>query len=322
MIFNGPGIRETMEQALHAEHRYTVKLHQAPPGAGKTYWIVKNYKDGDVVMCPVKESAMDTREKLSKRRPVPSELWLRSCTVDSYLNNYGREKIKAIRSLVLHSDECYMTHSGRWYAAAGLLGVSVVEAHGDMQQIPHVQRVQAQGLYVRIVADAVEERFDTYRCPADAVAAWGHLYGYKVRTHSSVRRSFSRAEDHSSLSVPRGCVMLCMYQADKKELKRIFSARMRDSAIRIMTVHESEGKTFSDVWLFRFDSRPRSDNMSLFDRPEYCLVAMSRHTGTFKYVRPRNMGDLVDSWMDLADDPRAVSAAADMASVGVSKQFV
>lgn len=321
-IYNGPEIQETLEIALNCEHRYVVILKQGPPGCGKTYDLLNAMDEQDVAMCPVRESAMDTRARLGEKKPQFPNLRGRVRTIDSYLVNYGSDRVKSIAARALHADEVYMSHSGKWYAAAALLGVQVVYAYGDEEQIPHVSRVQAASAYLRVIANEKHVKFDIYRCPADALAAWGFIYEWRARTHSKVKNSMRVETDASTLVMPNGCVLMCMYQADKKQLLHKYAMAVSKKGVRVMTVHESEGKTFKDVWFFRFDTRVRQDDMSLYDKQAYALVAMSRHTHTFVYIRPRNLNDKIDQWYARSQNVRAIAAAVDLKSVGITKQFV
>jgi len=239
-------------------------------------------------------------------------------TLDAYLVN---RKTKAKASLVaerLHADECYMSPAGRWYAAAALLGVKEVIAYGDINQIPHIPRVQASSVYLRISPQETVVEYVTRRCPWDAVAAWGHVYDWKVRSKSKVQRSMTTAKDWTGLVIPDGLVVLVMYQDGKKVAKQLLLSHIKSKHIRIMTVHESEGKTFKDVWLMRFDVRARSDKLSLYDQEPHCLVACSRHTHSFVYVRPRDIGDLVDKYIAGADDYEKIHRAGDVSTAGKS----
>jgi len=238
-------------------------------------------------------------------------------TVDSYLVNlFNDKKTGGLRTDRLLADECFMTHAGKWYAAAALLGVSEVHAYGDDHQILHIPRVQAPKLHVKLRYIDVANEWTTRRCPATAVAAWGGEYDWKVRTRSSVVGVMEEVRDTRGREVPDNCVMMCMYQADKRELKKLYAADL--GRIQIMTSHESEGKTFKHVWLHRFDARKRSDKFSLFDQTPHVLVAMSRHTDTFLYRCPAPLGDLVSRWVENSKDPRRVAAATDLETAGTT----
>jgi len=323
VIYNGPELAASMRAALELKDAFgfSVTLNQAPPGAGKTTAIVAKANVGDVVACPVKESVRDTAAKLVEKNPgFASVVRVRVRTVDSYLVNCRTDRrARALTASRLLADEVFMTHAGRWYAMAALLGVSEVQTYGDMFQIPHVPRATVSSQHVRMVADVVEYSYMTYRCPGDAVAAWGHIYDWKVRTVSKIDKSMRRVQSTRGLTVPAGCTMMCMYQAGKKQLRTMYAGC--GVPFKIVTVHESEGKTYDNVWLHRFDNRKRTDDFSLYDKIPYALVAMSRHRKSFLYVAP-DLGDLVCKWMAQAQDPRRVAAAMDVNTVGQSVEKI
>lgn len=320
-IYNGPEIVQTMQHALTKNLDFEVKLVQGPPGCGKTTSIVRSFEPDCVVLCPVRKSTEETRGRLQVEKSgigVNYKHVVR--TLDSLLVNYfSNRSIKDLQPDVLLADEGFMSHAGKWYAAAALLGVDSVKAFGDQYQIPHVPRAEAPRMHLRLQPDSVEEQWLTYRCPPDAVAAWGHVYNWRVRSTSVVGKSLSHVSSHKGLKIPHDCVMMGMYQADKKELRQMY--QNCGTKVQIMTVHESQGKTFKHVWLHRFDRRKRTDTFSLYDKEAYVLVAMSRHTHEFKYVCP-DLGDLASCWIKQASDVRRVQAAAEVETAGQVKQFL
>nr|UTQ50811.1 MAG: replicase polyprotein (domains: methyltransferase, helicase) [Erysiphe necator associated ssRNA virus 9] len=320
-IYNGPEIVQTMRHALTKNLDFEVRLVQGPPGCGKTTSIVRSFQPECVVLCPVRKSTEETRGRLQEEKSCLGVNFKRVVrTLDSLLVNYFVNKdIKNLQPEILLADEGFMSHAGKWYAAAALLGVDLVKAFGDQFQIPHVPRAEAPRMHLRLKPDSTEEQWLTYRCPPDAVAAWGHIYDWKVRSTSSVGRSLAHVSSHRGLKIPHDCVMMGMYQADKKELRQMY--QNCGTKVQIMTVHESQGKTFKHVWLHRFDRRKRTDTFSLYDKEAYVLVAMSRHTQEFKYICP-DLGDLASSWIKQAQDIRRVQAASDVESAGLAKQFL
>lgn len=321
LIHNGPAVANALERALGLPLDFRVVLNQGPPGCGKTSMIVGRCKPEDVVLVPVKKAARETADRIRKKggkfQLMAKE---RTRTVDSYLVNNSRVKVvKGLKAARLLADEAFMTREGRWLAAAAGLGVSVVEAFGDKKQIPHVPRAQCPKMYVSIQCQEVAETYISYRCPPQSVACWGGEYSWTVRSASKVEGVVQHVSSTVGRVIPHGCVMMGMYQADKKLLQEKYAGC--GVSIQIMTVHESEGNTYKDVWLHRFDYRVRTDNFSLYDKPEYVLVAMSRNTSTFLFVSP-DLGDLVSQWIKRGKDLRRVNAARDVKTAGQSIEFV
>jgi len=306
MIFNGAEILDSLQNALKLDHsKYKVVLKEGPPGCGKTYAIIKSYQQTDMVLCPVKQSIEDTKTKLAES--YGSVIHKRDCakTVDSFLMHGSKGSVRFHRIL---ADECFMTHAGKWYACAAILGVSEIHAYGDTKQIPHVPRVQCKKDKVAIECDSREFTNITRRCPADSVAAWCHMYDDLVKTTNSITKSLFETDKFSGLQLSKDTCLMGMYQADKKEIRRLYpNHEALAGKGMIITAHESEGKTFKEVVLFRFDRRVRKDGLSLYDRPPYVLVAISRHTNKFTYVRADGLGDLVSKLIAKAKDPRLVA---------------
>lgn len=306
MIFNGEEILEAMQSALKLDHsKYKIVLKEGPPGCGKTYAIIKSYRETDIVLCPVKQSIEDTKTRLVEEYGLG--IRKRDCakTVDSFLMHGSKGSVRFSRIL---ADECFMTHAGKWYACAALLGVNEIHAYGDTKQIPHVPRVQCKKDNVAIQYDSREFTNITRRCPADSVAAWHQLYEDPVRTTNKVTKSLFETDKFSGLQVGKDTCLMGMYQADKKEIRRLYpNHEALAGPGMVITTHESEGKTFKEVVLFRFDRRVRKDGLSLYDKPPYVLVAISRHTHKFTYVRADGLGDLVSKLIAKARDPRLVA---------------
>lgn len=321
MIYNGPAIVESMKQSLSKSMDFEIVLVQGPPGCGKTTSIVNKACPSDVVLVPAKKAAAETSQRLAaKGKAFVKMAQTRVKTVDSYMvNRLVSPKVAALSAERLLADEAFMTREGRWLAAAALLGVSVVYAYGDENQIPHVPRAECPSRYVKMKYQSCDSTYVTYRCPAALLACWNSVFDYRVRSTSEVIGEVSMHPSHMGLEIPEGCVMMGMYQADKKRLAEIYSGSSHK--IRIMTVHESQGNTYEHVWLHRFDLRRRVDKFSLYDREPYVLVAMSRSTHTFKYISP-DLDDLVSKWIKIGKDSRRIEACKHVESAGKPVEFL
>jgi hypothetical protein len=324
-VYNGPEIVASLRESLKVYKPLTVVLHSGPAGCGKTTTIVKVTNQSDVILCPAKASVLETRERLLKTRPDLKFPVLHRCkTVDSYLvHALSNPRVRELKTEVLRGDESFMMRSGRWYASALLLGASRIDAYGDPHQIPHVPRAICPALHLRLVPTSVDEQFVSYRCPHDAVASVGDIYGWKVRSASKVVKSLGQLNSIDAEQVEHGCVMLCMYQDDKKTLASMYAKY--SVSIRIMTVHEAQGNTFEHVRLHRFlrgkNQTTVPDAFDLFQKKEYVLVAMTRHTRTFRYFS--QMGsDQVSQRIVQGSSVSRINAAADLASAGKAIEFL
>nr|QLL27729.1 putative RdRp [Leveillula taurica associated virga-like virus 1] len=321
MIYNGPAIVESMKASLSKSMDFQVVLMQGPPGCGKTTSIVEKALPSDIVLVPARKAAAETALRLAaKGKEYRSMAVNRVKTVDSYMvNRLVSARVSALKSDRLLADEAFMTREGRWLAAAALLEVSVIYAYGDENQIPHVPRAESASLFIKLQYQLSHHSYLTYRCPAELLACWNSVFDYKVRSTSEVRGEVNMCSTHVGLDVPDGCVMMGMYQADKKLLSAIYSGLSHK--VKIMTVHESQGNTYEHVRLHRFDLRKRVDKLSLYDRPPYVLVAMSRSTHTFTYVSP-DLDDLVSKWIKKGKDSRRIEACKDVATAGKTLEFL
>jgi len=303
-----------------------VVLHKGPAGCGKTTQIVKSVQLDDVVLCPARASVMETRARLLSTRPELRFPVMERCrTVDSYLVHVlSRPGVRSLRTSVLRGDEAFMMRAGRWYACALLLGAERLEAYGDPHQIPHVPRALCPTLHLRLEAGAYDDQWVSYRCPHDAVAAVGDVYGWCARSGSRVIRSLKIiAAALETEPVEPGTVMLCMYQDDKKTLASLYASM--SVPVRIMTVHEAQGNTFEHVRLHRFvrgkNQTSVPDAFDLFQKPEYVLVAMTRHTKSFGYWS--QMGtDMVAERIRQGQSVSRMNAAGDVKSAGVALEYL
>lgn len=332
-IFNGPEIRETLQEALSMpDEAFDTKVivHQGPPGCGKTTSIVKRFDyTTDMVLCPVRESLNDTRKKILERSPELTEKMLRDVTktTDALLVNWQRFKKKGLQFDVALGDECYITHSAKWYASMALLGVREFHGYGDKHQIAHVARVDVPQAYTRLVPDVTEETWITYRCAPEILAMWNGVYNDRVRSMTKWSGRVIRLTDYRDLKLKMtrdgkpDYLVLTMYQADKKVVQAGIRGVVRS---RVMTTHEGQGKQAGQIVLVNFEVRVRTadDSFYLFYRDSYVNVALSRAREEFVYVKQSKAPDLAVQWMERASDPRRVAVAKEVSSAGVSKPFL
>jgi len=326
-VYNGPELIATMQRAIESSE-LSFKTHgvAAPPGSGKTYEI-KNSVDfsqhnrADVVLTPVRRVLYETKKAISRvssRNAVAARTRVR--TLDSYLVNYGLSRVvQAMKCDTLWCDEAYMAASGRWYAAAALLGAKRVLFYGDPEQIPPVVRAGAPKAFLRVVPETTERRYEIYRCLPGVLACIAHRYGCAVRTRRANVPCLRHIQNHMELPLLPGEVVAGFYQDDKKELKKMYANHPLKPTIS--TVHELQGMDVEHMRLHKFHLRSRVDGMGLYDMPSYVIVAISRTRGNFTYVS-NGSDDLVLQWLKRGQDPRRVAAVMDVETLGVSKEFI
>jgi len=173
---------------------------------------------------------------------------------------------------------------------------------------PRASRDGARTLYDRLgTINKFNEEFVTHRCPADAVAAWNHVYKGKVRTSSKVVRSMRvQLGDITNYHVDPGVQILVMYQHDKQILLKRFN--------KVCTVGEAEGKTYERVLIVRLDTQSRP----LYNSEPHVLVATSRHTQECVALFPNFSNNLLEKYFANAEDIRLTNSCRDIESAGHS----
>lgn len=318
MVYNGPEMVKALEMALKLPMDFDGGSRKGGPGCGKTYTMVRSYRRGDCVTSPLKFSVEDLRGELCKVANVDQYLASRVCrTIDSFLVLAATQGVRALRSATgnptrLLVDECYIVPAGRVYAVAALLGVKVVVAMGDKQQIPPGVRATYQLVYKYVSFRHRVRTWVVYRGCAAVLATFNARYGNKLRTVNSDAGSVRivKGLDGLVLEGEVGCV--CMEQADKPLMRRMIG----DRKVFQSSTHEAQGKTYDTVVLFDLDPKPRPAAHSLLDNPAYVNVAYSRARRHVVLVKPGHADNLALRWARQASDPVLVSVCADLASVG------
>lgn len=235
------------------------------PGCGKTTYIMKNHKIGDLVLSATREGAREFRKRASEAGETDVERNYR--TVYSYLYN-SHDKYDTV-----YVDEAMMMHPGMMYAITCASKCKRLVMVGDVRQIPY---------YVRIDYDATYHKFDSvfpvtsylhvsYRCPQD-VAVLMRNYYEKFVSASKVIKSLNVRYISGKNDVPAGFdIYLTFSQSDKEILATVYD--------NVNTIHEYQGKQAKRVALYR--GSPTM--LKLYDSIEHHIVALTRHTNTLTY---------------------------------------
>lgn len=258
-----------------------------PPGCGKTYEIVHSAHVSsdplvgrDLILCMTREGKTSIQAGLQKLHPNIAERALRTHvrTVASLLVNGSEVKYDHV-----WMDEALMAHAGTIGYVAALTGTKKVSIIGDIHQIPYVDREHMCDVKYETpatFADITAVREITHRCPLDVTWALSDKYQNLCST-STVAISVSQSPYSANITRIPKCTDNCLYlthtQADKDALVRNGYGKGKGSAV--MTVHEAQGQTFHHVVCIR--SQPKA--LAIFSASEYAIVAISRHTQSFKY---------------------------------------
>ena len=328
VIMNGPDILEALRASLNVPHDYDIVVGQGAAGAGKTTSICASFQPGDMLLCPVRASTDDSRDRL--KEVVPDwKMRLRMVrTTDSFLKNWKKAQVQGreLQAEVVYADEVFMARAGHFYAAMGLLRAKILVGYGDRKQIPVVPRVDVAKAYLAVTANIEVQSMMAYRCKPSIMAIWAPFYNYTIRTPladdgADVRmvRSWEDVQFPATGSV----AVIGMYQANKLEIEKALAQRIKAPGLRkrlsIMTTHEAQGKTFDHVFLYNPELRNRSvDAMYLWDKESYVLVSSSRPRTTLVMVKIGKFPDLLERCFRDAQDPRRVKAVMQLETAGES----
>jgi len=321
-IFNGPAMVDTLERALKMGDewfKYRVVCHQGPPGCGKTTQVSRDGDPSkDVFLVPTRIAMEGLRDKLLAVHKVSKHKVNTICrTLDSLLVNYhrlpGEAKQLVDRVMV---DEYVLAPSGKWHAAAVLLGVKEMHAYGDSNQIEHKPRVEVSQLYTRLVADVLETEFLTFRCAPRILSMFNYVYDNRVRSANKSDARVFWVKSVKEVQWMSDCRVLSMYQADKRTLHSML-VHIQPKPI-ISTTHEGQGSDCDQVVLFNFETRKRGpeDTHYLYWLQEYALVALSRCRVCFYYVKASPEKDMVTEMLGKANDLQAVERCAEIETQG------
>nr|DAZ87984.1 TPA_asm: hypothetical protein [Stellipti virus 2] len=252
----------------------SVLFVQGVAGCGKTTFIRNLYKRAKcnkIVMTATKESAKELAD-------------CKAITVTSFLQNYD---VKNVDLLII--DEAVMLHEGLLILTISYVNAKRVLLLGDMFQLRFVHGTTLIKPLDMSFFDLPINQINmmhTYRMPQDATALLSQVYG-DITTSNKVKHSLSTVLTSNPTSELRkslvgksvtSTLITCFTQSTKLTLKTLFCD------YRVLTVHEAQGQTFDHVLLVR-DSH---HSVPLFEPSErginpWMLVALSRHTVSFKY---------------------------------------
>nr|DAZ87983.1 TPA_asm: hypothetical protein [Stellipti virus 3] len=256
----------------------SVIILQGSAGCGKTTTIrdiAKKYKS-TILFTVTKENALELKDYGAK-------------TVDSFNINYrsiGKPDLLVI-------DECYMVHPGYVIYTIARVGARCTILVGDKEQIPYFNRCNLTRNNYSSLNDLVDEENKilmnyTHRLPIDSTSLLQNIYGNSFFTTSNVVNSLQVKLSDQPIKLvknclTRGCVVLTMTQSTKDEVANEYKNAW--CKVKVMTVHESQGMTFSDVILIRdtVHSVPIYELVNGKLNP-WQLVALSRHKHTFLYI--------------------------------------
>nr|WPM45975.1 MAG: methyltransferase [Grapevine line pattern virus] len=294
ILDNLASIAEGADKAMNSSATFV--LMDGVAGCGKTTSICDQFNaETDLIVTANRKSSEEIRDKLFKDSPDLGKRFVR--TADSVLMH---DCITAPRILF---DECGLLHFGQLVAVAGKVQAKVVLGFGDSEQISFINRDKTfQMKYSQLSVDESTVVKHTYRCPKDVVHLVKTVIKGKVRhskyhgweSKSNVVRSVSAPIDVVGLpgvKLEPDWVYLTMTQYDKASLLSKAKELHLNMSDKIKTVHEAQGISVPKVRLVRL----KNTKCDLFSAEAHCLVALTRHTRRFEYLRvPGLKGDLIE----------------------------
>jgi len=271
-------------------------------GAGKTYRCIKTATAQDMIVCSTKYAMLDTRNKLVKDGVMTMREAKRRCkTIDSVAINGTK-----IVANVLWIDEGLMEHAAMLHLMVALIRPVIVYVLGDRSQLNFINRVDRVKMSSESFEawDRVETIFVTQRCPIPAMAAVAPIYrkrGFDPLTAKHGKKRMDTTYIADAAGIPRlaeDYQYVTWYQDDKERIKAESRKPGRGHLANIHTIGEVQGQTFKNVALVRLSTKSRK----LFDSDPHMLVALTRHTDTFKYYTALNGPDYCQELLDYGND--------------------
>nr|DAZ87946.1 TPA_asm: hypothetical protein [Provittati virus] len=267
---------------------------QAPPGTGKSYQIIERsvFDKGDaLILCSTRASRSDMVDRVRRRYPdVPEQVL--------------RKKVRTLHSVLLNSDqhgqrvfidEAFMHHAGMVLFTLKAITPKSVVAFGDVKQIPFVNRLASFSMSRHRlwgVFNVTESLMVTRRSPIDVVSVLAPIYDV-VNERMGIDSVQLRGTNNriNSCTIVSGAgvenipvtnddwAAIALTRSDKAILEK--AIRRAGGTKRVMTIHEFQGQQARHMLVYRSSTTPKSE---LYEREEYALVALSRHTETLTYV--------------------------------------
>ncbi|KAG8271671.1 hypothetical protein J6590_057691 [Homalodisca vitripennis] len=224
-----------------------LNLVQGVPGCGKTTYIQKNFKPGDLILFPTRDSAIDFKNRFKDTHPNYCKTNINDTfrTLHSFLINSSQHIEKGNQYDRLIIDEALMMHAGKILFAATLSGAKEVLFIGDTNQIPYINRTsELEVKYYKIseIATMVKVLSTSYRCTKSTTAVLSKFYPQGMETTNDIvgELDIQNFEGLENLNLhPKEYTVLAFKQAEKNELiKRGYKAS---------TIHEFQGKQAANI---------------------------------------------------------------------------
>lgn len=243
-----------------------------------------------------KEGVKDIREKVRRKYNLKEK------DANSFVKTVASVLVNEVdrtydRVLI---DEALMMHSGMIGFISYLVKCRKLMIIGDVNQISYVDREHVYPLrFYHPSKFAIVSKWlrVSYRCPIDVVFSLSKLYE-DVYSMSNIVKSMAVMSLTSHITYIqkdlKNTLYLVHFQSDKDKLLR--EGYGVGSGSKVLTIHEAQGLTFMNVICMRISAKP----LPLYERIEYSIVAISRHTNSFVYYT--DVSDTTSKLVELFND--------------------
>lgn len=229
----------------------------------------------DLVLSLTKEGCLSIRERM-RGRIENNELKVHYRTLASLLVNGANRQFDSV-----FIDEALLMHAGFIGFVVALTGAKKVVLVGDEWQVPFMDRERiTNNAYCspRSFCEVSTTIACSRRCPVDVCFALSENYpGIYSSSPVCLSMKYSNLND-AAFSNEANTLYMTHTQDDKEALLTMGLGHEEGS--NVLTIHEAQGLTYKHVVLVRFNNKP----MQLYQSIEHAIVAVSRHTHSFKYV--------------------------------------
>lgn len=269
-----------------------IKLINGVPGCGKTTYILNNYQEGDLILFPTKDSAIDFRRRFKEQFKTQSENHARETfrTTHSFIINSSNHIKRGGKYKRLIIDEALMLHAGEILFAAAMAQAPEIILIGDTNQIPYINRTRefmVNYFDISTIAKTIENLNISYRCTLSTAALISPFYKEGMKTTSNKGNEMEHQPflglDKVSINKDKFKV-LTFKQSEKSELCKL--------GYDASTIHEFQGKQAKHIAVIRTSK----ENEEIYNSVPHCIVAISRHTESLVYISPDPL-DVISSWI-------------------------
>nr|DBA44346.1 TPA_asm: hypothetical protein [Pemphredonvirus anglici] len=262
-----------------------IECRQGVPGCGKTYNFLQTCvppstsEKGSLVLFPTREGCIDFREKILKKYPnIPSDLLKSNYrTLDSYLLHGDNSKYDTVMI-----DEALMVHAGQILLCVFKAKAENLIMIGDNRQIKFINRVPQCEIRYSDPANFVTANVHlsvSWRCTLTAATILSPFYEKGMKSISKITGEMHREQFLNINSIRHNdkAQYLVFKQSEKLEMIKL-------GFVNTFTIHEYQGKQAEHIIVVR-TSLKKED---IYNSESHALVAISRHTKSFKYITPVN----------------------------------